>query len=66
MSEPVVKMSLGYTKNMGNFESLRMDVGVEFEKRPTENLDQAFERAYDKLEQELIRFFTRAVNELGE
>lgn len=66
MSEPTVKLSLGYTKNMGNFESLRMDVGVEFEKRPDETLDHAFERAYAKLEEKLVEFFTKAVTELGE
>lgn len=29
MSNTVIKVSYGYTKNMGNFESQRLDVGVE-------------------------------------
>jgi hypothetical protein len=65
MSEPRVEVSIGYTRNLGNFESLRMDVGVSFDKKPDENIDQAFERAYAKIEEKLVQFVLRAEGELG-
>ena len=41
-----VKVSLGYTLNLGNFESLRIDVGVEDRVIGDENLDHAMDRTY--------------------
>jgi hypothetical protein len=45
-----VSVTLGYTLNLGNFQSLRLDLGVVDSKRDGENTDQAFERVYKFVE----------------
>ena len=37
-----VNVTLGYTLNLGNFQSLRLDLGVIDNKREDETTDQAF------------------------
>lgn len=55
MSNPTrVKASLGYTRNMGNFESLRVDVGIEDSVRDGEKATEAFERVYSLVESKLL------------
>lgn len=49
-----VSVSLGYTRNMQNFESMRVDIGIEDETRAGENVDSAFTRIYGKVETLLI------------
>lgn len=46
-----VKVSVGYTRNMGNFESLRVDVGLELdgEGNPNPTFDKAYNWAETKL-----------------
>ena len=48
-----INVMLGYTLNMGNFQSLRIDVGIEDSKRNGENANDAFERVYSFVEQKL-------------
>jgi len=48
-----VSVTLGYTLNLGNFQSLRLDLGVTDSKRDGENTDQAFERVYKFVEDKL-------------
>ena len=43
-AQAVVKFAAGVTKNMGNFESLRIDVGVELS-CAVRNLDKTFTKA---------------------
>jgi hypothetical protein len=50
--ETKVSVTLGYTLNLGNFQSLRLDLGVTDSKRDGENVDQAFERV-DKLTEKI-------------
>ena len=57
-----VSVTLGYTLNLGNFQSLRLDLGVVDSKRDGENTDQAFERVYKFVEDKLIQK-TREVEE---
>jgi hypothetical protein len=47
-----VKVSVGYTRNMGNFESLRVDVGLELEGKGNPN--PTFEKAYNWAEGKLL------------
>lgn len=55
MSEPArVTMSVGYTKNMGDFNSLRIDVGVEDSVRPGEDLKDAANRIYTFVSDQLV------------
>ena len=48
-----VSVTLGYTLNLGNFQSLRIDLGVVDSKRNNENDDQAFDRVYKFVEDKL-------------
>jgi hypothetical protein len=51
-------VDLQYTKNLGNFESLKIGIGVEDHMRNGETIDEATERVYafveGKLEQKLL------------
>ena len=49
---------MGYTNNLGNFESLRIDVGIEDSRRSDETVDETFSRLYAKLENKLVEFVT--------
>jgi hypothetical protein len=48
-----VKVGLGYTLNLGNFQSLRVDIEVTDSKREGENTSDAFERVYEFVENRL-------------
>lgn len=48
-----VSVALGYTLNIGNFQSLRIDVSVSDNKREGENTNDAFERVYSFVEAKL-------------
>ena len=47
-----VKVSEGYTRNMGNFESLRVDVGLELD--GVGNPNPTFDKAYGWAETKLL------------
>lgn len=51
--ETKITVSLGYTKNLGNFESLRFDLGITDSRREGENINDAFERVYKFVEDKL-------------
>lgn len=56
MSEaPRVTYSVGYTKNMGDFNSLRIDVGLTDSVQDGETLEQASDRIYARVSEELVR-----------
>jgi len=59
-----VKVSLGYTLNLGNFESLRIDDGVEDFVIGDENLDHAMVRTYNYVEEVLTLKVKEAKAEL--
>lgn len=48
-----VTVTLGYTLNLGNFQSLRIDLGVTDSRRDGENINEAFERVYSFVETKL-------------
>jgi hypothetical protein len=48
-----VKVALGYTLNLGNFQSLRIDLEVSDNKRDSETTNEAFERVYEFVENKL-------------
>lgn len=54
MAAPRVSMSLGYTRNLGNFESLRVDVGIEIDVADGDKPGATFQMINDKLKQELV------------
>jgi hypothetical protein len=61
-----VSVTLGYTLNLGNFQSLRLDLGVVDSKRDGENTDQAFERVYKFVEDKLTDKIREAQEEASE
>ena len=66
-NEPTkVSVTLGYTLNLGNFQSLRLDLGVVDSKRDGENTDQAFDRVYRFVEDKLTEKINEAKSEINE
>ena len=61
-----VSVTLGYTINLGNFQSLRLDLGIIDSKRDGENVDQAFERVYKFVEDKLTDKINEAKAEIAE
>lgn len=61
-----VSVTLGYTLNLGNFQSLRLDLGVIDSKRDGENTEQAFERVYKFVEDKLTVKIQEAQSEAAE
>lgn len=59
-----VKVGLGYTLNLGNFQSLRIDLEVADTKRDSENTNDAFERVYAFVEEKLTEKIREASSEL--
>jgi methyl coenzyme M reductase subunit D len=51
--ETKVTVGLGYTLNLGNFQSLRIDLSVSDNKREGENINEAFDRVYSFVEEKL-------------
>jgi hypothetical protein len=49
-----VSYSAGFTRNMGDYESLRIDIGVEGEPIGDENTAQAYNRLRDFVESRLL------------
>lgn len=61
-----VTVTLGYTLNLGNFESLRVDLGIIDSRRDGENIEQAFERVYEFVETKLGEKVKEAKGEIAE
>jgi len=61
-----VSVTLGYTLNLGNFQSLRLDLGVVDSRLNGETADQAFERVYKFVEDKLTEKINEAKSEINE
>jgi hypothetical protein len=61
-----VNVALGYTLNLGNFQSLRIDLGVVDSKRDGETVEDAFNRVYSFVENKLITKVNEAKEEVSE
>ena len=53
MSETKVKVDLSFTRNLGNYESIKIGIGIEDNVRQGENVDSATERVYKFVEDKL-------------
>jgi hypothetical protein len=62
MSETKVKIDLSFTRNLGNYESIKIGIGVEDFVRQGESVDAATDRVYRFVEDKLIEK-TREVEE---
>ena len=59
-----VKVGLGYTLNLGNFQSLRIDLEISDSKREGENTSDTFDRVYAFVEDRLAEKVKEASQEL--
>ena len=60
-----VSATLGYTLNLGNFESLRVDLGITDYMRQGENIKEAQDRVYKTVETQLIEKVNEAKTQLA-
>ena len=66
-NEPTkINVTLGYTLNLGNFQSLRLDLGIVDSKRDGETTSDAFERVYKFVEDKLTEKINEAKSEINE
>ena len=54
MSDTKVKVDLSFTRNLGNYESIRIGIGIEDIVRNGETVNAATERVYKFVEEKLI------------
>ena len=59
-----VTVGLGYTLNLGNFQSLRIDLSITDNKRENETTSDAFERVYKFVEVKLGEKVKEATSEI--
>lgn len=59
-----VTVNLGYTLNLGNFQSLRVDLGCTDYIRDGENVDAAMERVYTFVEAKVVEKIEEAKKDL--
>jgi len=64
--ETKINVTLGYTLNLGNFQSLRLDLGVVDNRKEGENISDAFERVYGFVENKLAEKIKEAKVEISE
>jgi hypothetical protein len=62
-SQTKINVALGYTMNLGNFQSLRIDIGVEDTIRDGEHVKEGFDRVYSFVEEQLVEKLNEAKSE---
>jgi hypothetical protein len=65
-TQTTVTVSLGYTMNLGNFQSLRIDLGCTDFVRESENVDMAMDRVYDFVENKVLTKIDEVKKEIKE
>ena len=60
-----VRVGLKFVKNLGNYESIHVDVGIEDYVREKETVDAAFERVYEYVENKLVEKVREIEEDLG-
>ena len=60
-----VNVRLGFTMNLGDFQSARVDIGVEDDVREGEGVNDAFDRIYSFVETKLVDKQEELAKELG-
>ena len=60
-----VKVDLSFTRNLGNYESIKIGIGVEDDIRQGETVDTATERVYAFVENKLIEKTREVEKELN-
>ena len=65
VDKTTVNVTLGYTLNLGNFQSLRVDLGCTDFVREGENHEDAMERVYKFVETQVVEKIEDAKKELN-
>ena len=65
-NETKVSATLGYTLNLGNFQSLRVDLGVVDHVRDGETTNDAMNRVYEFVEAKVVEKVQEAKAEITE
>ena len=65
-NETKVSVTLGYTLNLGNFQSLRVDLGVVDHVRNGETTNDAMDRVYAFVESKVVEKVQEAKSEIVE
>jgi hypothetical protein len=65
MEPTKVQWNIGYTANIGNFQSLRLDCQITDYKHDNETAKEASDRVYAFVEQELMEKLNQAKEELA-
>lgn len=61
-----INVTLGYTLNLGNFQSLRIDLGIVDSRRDGESVEDAFNRVYSFVENKLTEKINESKEDLPE
>jgi len=48
-----IQVGFTYTKNLGNFENVKVDAGVKIDVAPGEDPDELYEKAYKNMKQQI-------------
>lgn len=59
-----VSVNLGFTRNLGNFNSARVDIGYEDDVREGETVKEARQRVYAEVEEELMFRLEQVVEQI--
>jgi len=59
-----IRIDLQFTRNLGNYENIKIGIAVEDFKRPGESTDEATDRVYDFVEKKLIEKVNQIEEEL--
>jgi hypothetical protein len=65
MNQTNVKVELQFTRNLGNYESLKIGIGIEDFKRDHESIDEATNRVYTFVEKKLMEKVNEVEQELN-
>lgn len=60
-----VRVELQFTKNLGNYESLKVGIGIEDFKRENETIEEATNRVYNFVESKVIEKVNEIDKELN-
>ena len=60
----LVKIDLQFTRNLGNYESLKVGIGIEDSQRAGETIDEATNRVYNFVEKKLMEKVNEIESEL--
>lgn len=64
MSETSVRVDLQFTRNLGNYENIKVGIAVEDFKRTGETTDEATDRVYQFVESKLVEKMNEIEEEL--